>query len=143
MNKNKGFTLLEILIAVVIVGLLAAALLPTYQSAVSKSRRADGRAALTDLAAKQEKFFAQNDSYTTEVSAGTGLNLERTTSLTGHYNLTVSACAGGAISRCYLLIATATGVQTDDHACYTLMIDNVGRKTAKDYAGDFATEVCW
>ena len=142
MNKNKGFTLLEILIAVVIVGLLAATLLPTYQNAVSKSRRADGRAALTDLSAKQEKFFAQNDSYSTEVEGEDGLNLARTTSLTGHYDLTVTACAGGAISRCYLLIATARGVQTDDHACYTLMIDNVGRKTAKDYAGDAAT-VCW
>jgi type IV pilus assembly protein PilE len=142
MSNHRGFTLLEILIAVVIVGLLSAVVLPTYQNAVSKSRRADGRAALTDLTAKQEKFFAQNDTYTTEVEAEDGLNLARTTSLTGHYDLTVTACAGGAISRCYLLIATARNLQTDDHACYTLMIDNVGRKTAKDYGGSNASG-CW
>jgi type IV pilus assembly protein PilE len=142
MNKSRGFTLIEVLITVVIVGLLAAAVLPTYQSSVQKSRRADGRAALTDLAAKQEKFFAQNNSYTTEVEGEDGLNLARTTSLTGHYDLTVMACAGGAISRCYLLIGTATGLQADDHSCYTMMIDNVGRKTANNFAGDSFSE-CW
>lgn len=142
MTNKKGFTIIEILIVVVVIGILAAVVLPSYQSSVAKSRRADARAALADLAVKQEKFFAQNNTYTTEISAETGLAVGRTTSRALFYNLTVTACAGGAISRCYLLTATATGLQADDHDCYSLAMDNVGRKTAKDY-GSNDTPYCW
>ena len=142
MTNKKGFTIIEILIVVVVIGILAAVVLPSYQSSVAKSRRADARAALADLAVKQEKFFAQNNTYTTEVSAETGLSLGRTTSRALFYNLTVTACAGGAISRCYLLTATTTGLQADDKQCVTLSMDNVGRKTATKYGGD-STPDCW
>lgn len=142
MTNKKGFTIIEIMIVVVVIGLLAAVVLPSYQSSVHKSRRADARAALAELGVRQEKFFAQNNTYTTEVSAEDGLALGRTTSRALFYNLTVTACAGGAISRCYLLTATATGLQADDQACFSLAMDNVGRKTAKDYGGD-STPYCW
>ncbi len=139
----RGFTLIELMIVVVIIGILTALVLPSYQSSVLKSRRADGRAALTNMAARQEKFFAQNNSYTTTVSAvGSGLGVGKTTSPDDYYNLSVAACAGGAITRCYLLSAVATGAQTDDVGCTTLSLDSVGRKTAKD-SGGTASTLCW
>jgi type IV pilus assembly protein PilE len=130
------------MIVLVILGILAAVTLPSYQSSVQKSRRADGKAALLDLAARSEKFFAQNNSYTTEVSGANGLALGRTTSTDDYYDLTVAACGGGAITRCYLLTATAKGVQADDILCASLSLDNVGRKTAKDSDGN-AVDYCW
>ena len=139
---QKGFSLIEILIVLVIMGILAAIALPSYQSSVQKSRRADGKSALLDLAARSEKFFAQNNSYTTEVSGANGLSLGRTTSADDYYNLSIAACSGGNISRCYLLTATAKGPQLDDTICRKLMLDNVGRKTSQD-SGGTTTEVCW
>ena len=134
--------MVEVLIVLVVIGILASVVLPSYQSSVRKSRRADARAALAEMGVRQEKFFAQNNTYTTEISAENGLALGRTTSRALFYNLTVTACAGGAISRCYLLTATATGLQAADQDCFSLAMDNVGRKTAKDYS-DSSTPYCW
>ena len=141
-RKIAGFTIVEMLIVLVIMGILAAAVLPTYQSSVTKARRADGKSALLDLAARSEKFFAQNNSYTTEISGGSGLNLGRTTSSDRYYNLTIAACAGGNIARCYLITAAGTGPQANDTLCLKLLVDNVGRKTALNSAGA-ASEFCW
>jgi Tfp pilus assembly protein PilE len=55
----------------------------------------------------------------------------------------VTACAGGAISRCYLLIATATGYQADDVRCGTFTLDNVGRKGAKTSTNTDNSTYCW
>jgi type IV pilus assembly protein PilE len=137
-----GFTIIEMLIVLVIMGILAAAVLPTYQSSVTKARRADGKSALLDLGARSEKFFAQNNTYTTEVSGGAGLNLGRTTSPDGYYNLSIAACAGGTIARCYQITAAVTGAQARDTDCAQLRLDNVGRKTAVNSAGA-ATQYCW
>ena len=48
-RKIAGFTIIEMLIVLVIMGILAAAVLPTYQSSVSKARRADGKSAFCNL----------------------------------------------------------------------------------------------
>ena len=55
MKINRGFTLVELMIVVAIVAILAAIGYPSYQNSVQKSRRADGRAALQEAAARQER----------------------------------------------------------------------------------------
>jgi len=124
------------MIVVVIVGILMAISLPAYQGYVLRSHRADAHASLLDIASRQERFVAQNNSYTTEISANTGLGIGRTTSREGYFNMTVAACGGGAIANCYLITATATGGQANDTDCVTITYDSTGAKSG-------TTTECW
>jgi len=132
MTKTSGFSLIELMIVVAIIGILAGIGIPAYKSHILKSHRADAHATLLDLAARQERFIAQNPAgYATNISAGTGLNLGRTTSREGYYNLTVAADATS-----YLLTATATGGQANDTDCATITFSSTGVKSGT--TGD-----CW
>jgi len=93
-----------------------------------------------DISARQERFMAQNNSYTTELAAASGLNMGQTTSSEGFYNITVSNC-GTNINSCYLLTATATGLQTDNECCATSTLSSTGLKTSTD-ANNAASD-CW
>ncbi|MCP4333992.1 MAG: type IV pilin protein [Gammaproteobacteria bacterium] len=136
MNRASGFTLIELMIVIVIVGLLLGLSIPAYQDYVLRSHRADAQASLVDIAARQERFVAQNNTYTTEISANTGLGIGRTTSRDAFYDMTVTACAGGAIATCYLVTATAKGGQASDSDCLTITYDSTGVRSG-------TTADCW
>ena len=68
-NKSSGFTLIELMIAVAIVGILAAIAYPQYVEYVRKGRRAECRSALLVGAQKMEKFYSNNNQYPTTVVA--------------------------------------------------------------------------
>jgi type IV pilus assembly protein PilE len=136
MKKSNGFSLIELLIVIVIIGVLLSITVPAYNGYVQESRRADAQAALLDIAARQERFVAQNNTYTTEISGGTGLGLGRTTSAEGYYNMSVAACAGGTIATCYVITATGVGSQAKDSDCTTITYDSAGTKSG-------ATANCW
>ena len=63
-TRQRGFTLIELMIVVVILGVIAAFAIPSYQDHLRKSKRSDARAALSDLAARQEQYFLDNKTYT-------------------------------------------------------------------------------
>lgn len=120
-RKTNGFTLIELMIVVVIIGILAAIAYPSYSQWVTETRRSDAQAALMDLAAKLERYFSQCNSYTTTLTgaktvtdctnadrAGGGLRYPGTAALSPdrHYVLTVSAATPACpISSCYEAIA--------------------------------------
>lgn len=62
-HRDSGFTLIELMIVVAIVGLLAAVALPSYSNYIKRSQRADARAQLLQAAQYMNKFYAANDSY--------------------------------------------------------------------------------
>jgi type IV pilus assembly protein PilE len=136
MIASRGFTLIELMIVVIIVGLLFGIALPSYQDYMLRSHRADAQGDLLDISAREERFLAQNNTYTTDIAGATGLNQGTAVSGGGFYNLTVAACGGGAIANCYLVTATATGGQMNDTDCLTITYSSTGIRSG-------TTGNCW
>jgi len=131
-KQHNGFTLTELMIAVAIVGILAALAYPSYMDSVRRSNRAEGKSLLMDAAARQERFFSNFSTYTNVVvapaactGAACGLGYASANSENSLYQLTVTA----ADATSYTLQAAATGTQTGDTACTPLVLTSLGQKT--------------
>ncbi len=133
---KRGFTLIELVITLAIVAILAAIAVPSYQNYLDRGRRADGREMLQRIAAAQERFYTNRNTYTADLTSAAGLNLGTANSEGGHYTITIVVPAGG---QSYTLTATPQGVQADD-ACLNLTVNNVG---ARGYSGSQNNGSCW
>lgn len=142
-RRMTGFTLIEVMITVAIIGILSAVALPSYQSYIQKSRRTEARTILMDAASKQEQYILNFRTYTTSMTA-LGYAASPATSETGLYSVSAAAGGCGSIARCYTLTATAvTGKGQDkDTKCKSFSLDSTGAKTSKN-ASDAATTDCW
>ena len=79
-HRGRGFTLVELMIVVAIIGLLSAIAVPGYQDYVRKGKRTEGKAALAAAASRLERFYTQNNCYpspatTCANATGSGLAL--------------------------------------------------------------------
>ncbi|MDY6921506.1 MAG: type IV pilin protein [Pseudomonadota bacterium] len=132
--SNKGFTLIEVMIVVAIIAIIAAIGYPSYQESVYKSRRADGRAALQEAAARQERIYVESNSYTSDVAKLVS-NGDGSSSPEGYYGISVSlSCdrtvGGATYYSCFTLTATPQGAQAGDTDCTTLTLTHTGVKGA-------------
>jgi type IV pilus assembly protein PilE len=156
MRSNKGFTLIELMIVVVIIGILAAIGYPSYKNHLVQSRRADAQVALSRMATMQEKFFSQCNSYTVNIDGGSlsncdGLNLPGATGTADQiyspdrfYVLTVAAGGTGDIATSFVATATpATGTTQEGDGKFT--IAHTGQKQwDKNNDGTYsAAEATW
>jgi type IV pilus assembly protein PilE len=150
----RGFTLIELLVVVAIVAILAKWAISSYASSVTQARRTDAKSGLLDLAAREERFYTVNNSYTT---SGTALgyantfpvNLPVTSNATTDYvlqtpvvtaaNVATSTPAGFSIQ------AVPTGPQANDSVCGEYQLDNFGNQTNSPAQNGSFTSVanCW
>lgn len=147
MKLEKGFTLIELMIVICVVGILASIAYPSYQTSVRKSCRNDARSALLEIASLQEKNYFRNQQYSTDLSYSGGLSYTDTDeSPEGCYTLAVTYQANGACAdemNCYTIAATAIGSQLQDETCRTFRMNSLGQKTALDDGNVDTTAICW
>ena len=122
MKKNKGFTLIELMIVVAIIGILAAIAYPSYMDSVRKSNRSDGKAALSDIAQRLERCYTTFSAYNSDSCGVVDDVDDGITSPEGYYTVTADLDA-----TTYTLTATAAKAPQDsDTGCDVLTLDNVG-----------------
>lgn len=142
--RSAGFTLVELMITLVIGAILLSIAIPAYRSEIEKSRRTDAKTALLDLAAREQRVFSVNNTFTSSfVSLGyaTGAPPASVTVGSGYYTVTVTTAVANPPG--FLLTATATGTQTADTSCNSFTVDNTGLQQAYDSSGALNTANCW
>jgi type IV pilus assembly protein PilE len=141
MKKVNGFTLIEMMIVVAIVGILAAIAYPSYMEYVRKSNRAEAKTELLDIATRLQRCYTSfarfddsaNCAVYADLTDGNGID----TRGNGFYNIRITALAGGSTRTTYELTAVAVETpQTQDktNGCDSLRLSHTGIREP---------QICW
>ena len=123
-NSAYGFTLIELMIAVAIVGILATVAYPSYVDYVVRSNRSEAPRELVRLANLQEQLFVDSRAYTADMSDLVGTSTVYETP-NKHYKISATV-----VGSTFTLTATAQGIQaTNDTDCIKIEITDTGSKT--------------
>lgn len=136
-KTSNGFTLIELMIVVVIIGVLAAIAMPAYTGYSQKARRSDAKHALLDIQLEQEKWRANNITYSSSL---TELNWAGGDSLDGYYDLEITSFATNS----YLLTADvdSSDLQSSDADCDSFTLDQNNEKKSYN-SSSTETTICW
>ncbi|HYC43576.1 MAG TPA: type IV pilin protein [Noviherbaspirillum sp.] len=143
---SSGFSLIQVIIALAVVGILAGIAFPSYKEASRKAKRAEGRAALYQLMLQEERFYSQRNSYIAFSSGSSSEDEKLFKWYSGNspdrsaYEIRGEACPGGAIRDCVRLVAMPGTANVDAHfedpVCGNLAITSTGEKESN-------TPECW
>lgn len=145
-TEAAGFTLIELMITVVVLAILVAIALPTYKSEVEKSRRTDAKTAVLDLAAREQRFFSVNNTFSQspqDLGYGPAGSTFPMNVGSNYYSVNVTATAVPPNPPTFSVKATAINSQTADTQCQSFTVDNAGRQTASDSSNADTTATCW
>jgi type IV pilus assembly protein PilE len=131
LDGARGFTLMEVIVVVTMLGILAAIAIPNYSEYIRRGHRSAAQAYLLDLASRQVQFYLDRRVFADNVAA---LNLNAPTEIANRYNVAIAVTAGPPAT--FTITATPTGSQTGDR-CGNLTIDQTGAR------GAGATTGCW
>ena len=139
--RQAGLTLVELMVVVAVMAVLASIAYPLYTDQVQKTRRADAKIALQNVALAQERFYTINGQYAGNLSSlQVSGAIQGGDSDEGYYTIALSV--SGSDNEQFSATASKTGAQASDDDCAVFTIDQLGTKTAKD-SSDAANTRCW
>ncbi|UHQ22181.1 type IV pilin protein [Lysobacter sp. 5GHs7-4] len=123
-TEARGFTLIELMIAVAIAGILVAVAVPAYQDSVRKARRGQAKADLMEISQQAERFRTVNGTYVGfDIPTGMGVSPRQGTA---YYTIAIENRTVNG----YTLTATPQGSQVQDSLCGALGLNAAGTKSA-------------
>ena len=135
MNKQRGVTLIELLIVLVVIGILAAVAYPSYTKQVQlNASGAECAGGLVQLANAMERDLSQNNTYSDLVTGGGFVGTCPIDGGAATYNLSVQAFTAST----YTLRATPVGGQANDKCGYLELTNRGGKSAEKD-----TLAACW
>lgn len=141
--RTRGFTLIELMIVVAVVGILAAIAYPSYQEYVRRGNRAEARATMMDMAQMQERFFSSNNAYLTipapPAAPPAGWKNWSGSSGAVKYNISVAVVPAAAGVPASFTITAAPAAGYADPKCASMALDNLNTKTSSPHGIDY----CW
>jgi type IV pilus assembly protein PilE len=140
MNKQHGFTLIELMIAVVIVAILAAIALPNYSDYVVRGKIAEAPATLADLRIRMEQFFQDNRTYPTRCVTGAPGATEVQVPTSRYFTFT---CPTLTATTYTIQAAAKAGVGLGDGDDYVYTLDQVNQQKTTIFNGTSCTATRW
>ncbi|WP_223621221.1 type IV pilin protein [Lysobacter sp. ESA13C] len=135
---QRGFTLLELMVVVAIIGILVGIAVPTYQDSVRKSRRGQAKADLAEAAQAMERFYTMRNTYVGADLATIGAPTKSPqVGDTAHYTISLNGAPTASTFSLQAVPSASTGQSKDK--CGTLGITNTGVKTPNDAS----LKECW
>ena len=141
MKKSSGFTLIELMIVIAIVGILTAIAYPSYMEYVRDTRRANATVALTGLAGAMERAYTTSNTYANTASGGVPSIFSDQSPVDGgdaEYNLRITATGTDT----YTIKAQRTGVMTGDD-CGDFVLTQTGAQGIENATAGFTVADCW
>jgi type IV pilus assembly protein PilE len=136
--KNKGFSLIELMITVSIVGILAAIAIPSYAAYTKRANRTDATRTITVYAQALERCYSQTFTYVGCAAAPTA----SVASPQGYYTITIATATAPTATYSITAVPVASP-QLQDSSCMHFAVDNSGKQSALNSSGLDNTKTCW
>jgi type IV pilus assembly protein PilE len=134
----KGFTLVELLIVVALIGILSAIAYPSYQNAVWRANRTDAKQALLDLGQRMERLYTETNRFSVATLGSGTADISPARSPEGHYTLSLSNL--GASTYTATATRSSTGRQATD-PCGNFTLTHTGDRGVT--GGHLSAAECW